>query len=355
MTMCQKRSGSERSRMSTMALMNAPTSATMLAMRMYGRSAAVPNRRSSPASSSAPAAIPPMKKYVMIGQPNAGEAVKNVAGRSVCTRRILPGRASDLAHAIRPQRQRADKGHHDRTESRQQRAAPEIARRHLRLARQPVYFRLVDEQEEGVEAAEWAVWIGAIEMRARLALLAELHDSRGRALAQHRNRAELNRVRGTCLGARRLQSDTDAIVAERAFLRRVGHVIDVDHAERARTNAVAAAVARIGLDDDSVELRADDRARGTHLETRRLHAMLAHIAHHEPAPLVRLGKLFDELHVPPRVATQSQRIVVALAAHLEVRAAVAARGKLIPLLARHLACLAPDADARVGEEAHRLL
>ena len=74
---------------SRIPLITAPASATKLAMRMYGRSAAEPNRRRSPASSSAPPAIPPMKKYRMMNQPNPGGAVKNVPGRSVCTRSVL--------------------------------------------------------------------------------------------------------------------------------------------------------------------------------------------------------------------------------------------------------------------------
>src|SRR5512146_1183001 len=182
-----------------------------------------------------------------------------------------------------------------------------------------------------------------------------MFHTRRRAIAQHLHGTELDGIGGTRLGARRFETGADAIVAQRALLRCARHVIDVDHAERARADAVATAVARVRLNDDGVELGSDDRAGGAHFQAGRLYAVLAHVAHHEPAPLVRLWELLDELDVPPRIAAQAQCVVVALPAHLEVRAAVAARGELVPLLARHLARLAPDAHRGVGEEAHRLV
>src|SRR5215510_12840393 len=63
-------------------------------------------------------------------------------------------------------------------------------------------------------------------------------------------------------------------------------------------------------------------------------------------------ELLDELHVPPVGAVEPAGVVVAVAGQ-RVLAAVG-RGELVPLLARDLARLAPDADRGVGEEPHRL-
>src|SRR6185503_12472266 len=59
-----------------------------------------------------------------------------------------------------------------------------------------------------------------------------------------------------------------------------------------------------------------------------------------------------EAHVAPVDAVQPPRVVVAVTRQ-RVDAAVRGR-QLVPLLARHLARLAADADRGVREEAHRL-
>src|SRR5439155_13112551 len=85
-------------------------------------------------------------------------------------------------------------------------------------------------------------------------------------------------------------------------------------------DAVRAAVADVGLDVDVLELVVEDGARRARLLTRSGDAVLADVAHHEPAvflgragdevqrdPRARLlvvgswrrRELFDELHVPP--------------------------------------------------------
>src|SRR5216117_400843 len=80
--------------------------------------------------------------------------------------------------------------------------------------------------------------------------------------------------------------------------------------------------------------------------------MLAHIAHHQPAAVVRTVELLDELDVPPVRTVELARVVVAVARHL--RHAAIRGGELIPVLAGYLAGLAADADRRVGEETHGL-
>src|SRR5207253_11460122 len=79
-------------------------------------------------------------------------------------------------------------------------------------------------------------------------------------------------------------------------------------------------------------------------------AVLAAVRHHPPALLLPVGPvgfgLLDELDVPPGRRAQRAGVVIAVASQRE-----AVGGQLIPLLARHLARLAADAQARIGEKA----
>src|SRR5699024_8634506 len=157
-----------------------------------------------------------------------------------------------------------------------------------------------------------------------------------------------------------------------------GRVAAVDHPVRARGHAVAAAVADVVLHHDRAELGAEQRARGAHVQAGGVGAVLAHVGFHEPpevgvlaparvgagerggghaqgygfgAPARFLGgpcgdRLLDERDVPPRGAAQPAGVVVG---HAGERDPVL--GHRVPLLARHLARLAPDAHRRVGEEA----
>src|SRR5581483_5331719 len=183
--------------------------------------------------------------------------------------------------------------------------------------------------------------------------LVELPHPRLRPLPELADRAELDRIGRAGLGAGRLQPRLQPVVAEGALLRRVRGGVDVDHPEGTRGDAHAAAVADVRLDHHRVELGPDDRAGRADLEAAGLDAVLAHVAHHEPAALAPvLAELLDELDVAPVDPVQPPGVVVAVAAHLGP-AAVAGR-KLVPFLAGDLAGLAPDADRRVGVEPHRL-
>src|SRR5260370_538127 len=119
-----------------------------------------------------------------------------------------------------------------------------------------------------------------------------------------------------------------------------------------QSDVCTAAVADVGLDHDGVEFGADDGARGTHLEAARLDAVLAHVAHHQPAAVVGTLELLDEAHVPPVQAVQPAGVVVAVAAQLPDPAVLG--WQLVPFLARHFARLAADAHPGVGEEFHGL-
>src|SRR6185437_4563461 len=125
--------------------------------------------------------------------------------------------------------------------------------------------------------------VGAVEIRGDSAL-AQLAYALLSALEQLVHRAELNGVRGTRLRARGLEAVLQAIVAQRALVRLAVPVArDVDHAERTRAHTVAASVADVLLHVHRIELGADDRAGGTRLETRCIHAVLADVAHEDPS------------------------------------------------------------------------
>ena len=118
--------------------------------------------------------------------------------------------------------------------------------------------------------------------------------------------------------------------------------VAVDDAERARRDAVAAAVAHVGLQDHGVELGADERAGRAGVQAAGVRAVLADVGHEDPvvhaatAPTstgrrrppssalatrsrtsssgaaARVGEL-DEAHVPPGGARQLAGVVVGAA------------------------------------------
>src|SRR5919106_833973 len=275
----------------------------------------------------------------MISQCHAGDAVKNVLG-SVIALSAIP----EADQAEEAQRERAEGGPHA--------TGDEISGRQLGIRRQAVDLGAVDEQEEGIETAQHLL-VGTVEIRARLAALVERAHTLGGQHLEIGDRSKVDRVGRARLRARGLEPVLQPVVAERALLRGARRWIGPDDPERAGPDAVAAAVAGVGLDHHRVELRPDDGAGRAHLETARPHAVLAHIAHQEPAAVGAIGReLLDEPHVAPVRAVEAPRVVVAVARE-RVDAAVGG-GELVPLLAGDLAGLAADADRGVGEETHRL-
>src|SRR5581483_10106349 len=125
----------------------------------------------------------------------------------------------------------------------------------------------------------------------------------------------------------------------------------VEDAEGTGRDAVAAPVADVLLDDDGSELGAEERSRRADVEARRVRAVLADVGAHQPAePLAvaaRRDALLDEGDVAPAVRAQRRGVVVRLA-----RPDEPVVGHEVPLLARHLAGLAADADRGVREEPH---
>src|SRR5213080_2634802 len=260
--------------------------------------------------------------------------------------------SSRTAHVVHPVLAQAyEREHSQNRRARHGKAGAlaQVACRQLRLRGQAVHLGLVHQQVERVEPAERPLRVGAVQIGFG-ALSAELlHPFLG-PLPQLRNRPELDRVGRTGLGARGLEAHLETVITEGALLRRARHRVDVDDAERTGGDTCPAAVAHVGLDHDRVELGADDGAGGTDFQAARLDAVLAHVAHHQPAAVVRALELLDEADVAPVDAVEASGVVVAVAAQRS-HAAVLGR-QLVPFLARHFARLAADANCGVGEEPH---
>src|SRR5580692_102858 len=143
----------------------------------------------------------------------------------------------------------------------------------------------------------------AIKVRLRDAAPMEFLHTLAGLLAQLGNGAEVDGLGGTCLGAGRFQAVTLPVVAERAFVRMTAHFAASDHAERAGRNAARATVADVRLNIDVLEFILNDGAGGASLMARGRQAMLAMVAHHEPAIESRFvrfgGKLLNEFHMAP--------------------------------------------------------
>src|SRR5260370_39131345 len=123
-------------------------------------------------------------------------------------------------------------------------------------------------------------------------------------LLQLRKRAELGRLRGAGFRAGRLEATLQAVVGERALVRRTCLLVDADDAVRARRDTVPATVADVLLDEDGVELGADDGVGGAHLHAARVLAVLADVRHHQKGGSVAragpaLPYAFVQLYVTP--------------------------------------------------------
>src|SRR5690242_6392005 len=234
----------------------------------------------------------------------------------------------------------------------EQRRRCKIARRHFRIGWQAVYFGFIDQQIERVQAAENLI-VRAIQVGALFASLLQLLYPFLRSVAQIADFAELDRLGRASFRASRFHPDLETIVTEGALLGGARYRINFDHSKGTGGDTVATAVARVRLDHHGIEFGASDGSRGTHFEARRLHAVLAHVTHQEPAPVLpSVGKLLDEFYVPPVDAVEPTGIVIAVTAQ-GVNAAVGA-GQLIPFLAGDFARLAANADGSVGVESHGL-
>src|SRR5215472_3320028 len=131
--------------------------------------------------------------------------------------------------------------------------------------------------------------------------------------------------------------------------------VDIDHSERTSRHAISAAVADVLLDDHGIEFGLEQRASRAGFETGSVVAVLAHVAHHQPAALEwRIAavadtpgpRALDEIHMTPGVGRQRAGVVIALPRQRDVIGR-----EVVPFLASDLAGLAADADRCVGKEA----
>src|SRR5262249_30422086 len=127
----------------------------------------------------------------------------------------------------------------------------------------------------------------AIQIGFRDASPMELPHPHAGPLAQLNDRAELYRLRRAGLGAGGDEPVPLSVVAERALVGMAVERAPRHHAEGTGGHAGRAAVADVGLDEDVLELRVDDGARRARLLAGSGDAMLADVAHHQPAPVLR--------------------------------------------------------------------
>src|SRR5262249_56632044 len=115
----------------------------------------------------------------------------------------------------------------------------------------------------------------------------QLLDALAGTLVQLLDRAELDRRRWARLGAGWDQTIALAVVAERTLVRMAVEAGAGDDAKGAGGDAVRAAVADVGLNVDVLELVVEDGPCRAGLLTGGGDAVLADVAHHEPAVIRR--------------------------------------------------------------------
>src|SRR5699024_8149119 len=278
---------------------------------------------------------------------------------------------------------------------------------HLRVRRQAVDLGLVQQQEHRTGPSHAVLRVRTVQAGLGHPALVEVRDAPTRLGREVLVLAEADRLGGAGRGAGGLLALDQAIVAQSALaggahpidllvtirVRRDGAVVaPLDHSEGAGAHTGAAAVADVLLHHHRAVLRPEDRPRGAHVQAAGVRAVLAHVRGHQPAELGRvrgcaigarevarrgrpagaggsrtgavhaeadqlpaalpstldlLLDLFADGYVPPGVVAWRARCVGARAEDLQV----AVDRVAVPLLARHLAGLAADADRGVGEEA----
>src|SRR6185295_818671 len=105
----------------------------------------------------------------------------------------VPARSSSASSQECPENAKRKRA---RRESRRGPHLAELSRRDDGVRRQSVDLRLVEEQEEGAEAADTVTGVFAVEARAVPALVLDLRQALVGACAQLVERAELDRLRG---------------------------------------------------------------------------------------------------------------------------------------------------------------
>src|SRR5579871_1243448 len=123
----------------------------------------------------------------------------------------------------------------------------------------------------------------AIQIGIGDALLMQHAHSRASAMRQLVQIAKQDGLGWTGFRAGRLHAILLAVIAKRAFPGPAIFSVKINHAKGARRDAIAAAVADVRLNIDIAKFVADNRAGGAGIHTAGMLAMLAYIAHHQPA------------------------------------------------------------------------
>jgi hypothetical protein len=134
--------------------------------------------------------------------------------------------------------------------------------------RQAINGRAIDQQIEGMHFGIGLTRDVAIKVRLRYAALVKLLHTFAGLLAKLVDRAEVDGLGWTCLGAGRLQTVALAIIAERAFVRMTAQLAARDDAERAGRDAARATVADVSLNINVLEFILNNCAGGASLVTR---------------------------------------------------------------------------------------
>jgi len=184
------------------------------------------------------------------------------------------------------------------------------------------------------------------------ASLAQRFHSLGCDLPQIFNRAKLDGLGWTCLGAGRDHSRFLPVITEGAFERATIIPIAFDYAEWAGHNTIGAAIANIRLNEYPAEFCANNRTRGAGFQASGVLAMLAYIGGKRPgvqlgrvSPKSRLRSLLDKLHVPPRLCADRARIVVGKTTPVK-----AIFANIVPFFAGNFTSLATDAQRRICQK-----
>src|SRR5262245_55397539 len=114
---------------------------------------------------------------------------------------------------------------------------------------QAVRLRLVGQQEEGVQSA---VLLVAVQLRLRQPLSADLIETYGGDVPHRAEVAELDGLGRARLGAGGYEVGLQPVVAEGALAGQAAGLVEADDVVRAGRDAVAAAVAHLGLDVDRI-------------------------------------------------------------------------------------------------------
>src|SRR5437660_498679 len=200
--------------------------------------------------------------------------------------------------------------------------------------------RLVQQQKKRIQCAVFSCRIGAVEIRAPLAAFVQLLHSLARYLMQFRDGAKLDRFSWTRFGTGWGEAVFLPVIAKRALMCAAIRLVTIEHSKGTRRHAVTAAITDVLLHINISEFVVDDRSRRARFLTRRLHTVLAHVAHHQPAIALHvMTELLDESDVSPRRVRKHRRVVIAVAGPLKT-----IRRKLVPLITRDLARFAADAQ-----------